>query len=233
MPIKRTYASHGDACATAHAVELLGDRWSYPVLRELMLGPKRFSELAAALWGITPAVLTARLRQLEGSGLVRRVTLPAPARATAYECTPWARELQPIFQALGRWAVRSPLRADAGGGLTPDAMVQSMLTMAPARTMDPPLELELEFADARSGPAAVWYAYRLRWADRLVIERSTEPDRARAGVRGDSSAWARVLYEDAAPDAMEITGDPTEVARLIEAYAGTVGNGAADSAGPG
>ncbi len=53
MPIKRTYASHGgDACATAHAVELLGgDRWSYPVLRELMLGPKRFSELAAALWG--------------------------------------------------------------------------------------------------------------------------------------------------------------------------------------
>ena len=83
MPIKRSYADHGDACATAHAMELLGDRWTYPIVRELMLAPKRFSELAEGVRGITPATLTTRLRDLQAAGLVERVELPAPARATA------------------------------------------------------------------------------------------------------------------------------------------------------
>lgn len=216
MPIKRSYAEHGDACATAHAVELLGDRWTYPVLRELMLAPKRFAELEASLRGITPAVLTARLRQLEATGLVQRVSLPAPARVAAYACTDWARELQPTFAALGRWALRSPVR-HAGGGLTPDAMVQSMLTMAPPLAMDPPLELGLELADQRLGEGAEAYRYRLRWADHLSIERGNI-ESAVATVSGDSSAWATVLYEGVALDAMEIRGDRSRVQQLVAAF---------------
>jgi len=221
MPIKRTYSSHGDACATSHAMELLGDRWAYPVLRELMLAPKRFAELEASLHGITPAVLTSRLRQLEGSGLVRRVTLPAPARVSVYAVTEWAAELRPVFESLARWALRSPVREVAGCGLTPDAIVQSMLTMAPPVTMDPFLDVELQLVDTRVGPDAASYAYRLQWAEALVIERGPAPAPL-ATVTGDSSSWADVLYRGVGLDVMDVTGDRTAVTRLVTAFAGVL-----------
>lgn len=217
MPAKRTYASHGDACATSHAMELLGDRWTYPVLRELMLSPKRFAELEASLRGITPAVLTARLRQLEASGLIRRTTLPAPARVTAYAITTWATELRPAFEALGRWALKSPVRAVDGCGLTPDAIAQSMLTMAPPIAMDPPLDVELRLTDARIDPDAEPYPYRLRWAEELSIERG-HADAALATIIGDSSTWAGVLYEGIDLDTMDVAGDRTAVRRLVAAF---------------
>lgn len=217
MPIKRTYASQGDACSTAHAMELLGDRWTYPVLRELMLAPKRFAELEASLPGITPAVLTARLRQLESSGLVQRATLPAPARVTAYTVTEWAAELRPIFESLARWALRSPVREVEGCGLTPDAIVQSMLTMAPPVAMNPPLEIGLQLADTRTNPDAERYAYRLRWADELSIERALA-ESPLATVTGDSSAWTKVLYEGADLDAMDIAGDREAVEHLVASF---------------
>lgn len=230
MPTKRTYASHGDACATSHAMELLGDRWTYPVLRELMLAPKRFAELEASLLGITPAVLTARLRQLEASGLVRRVTLPAPARVSAYAITEWATELRPVFESLGRWALKSPVREVDGCGLTPDAIVQSMLTMAPPVAMDPPLEVELHLADTRVDPEAEPYPYRLRWAEKLSIERghATAP---RATVTGDSTTWTGVLYQGLDLDAMNVTGDRTAVERLSAAFAGVLEDTASSASG--
>lgn len=216
MPIKRSYADHGDACATAHAVELLGDRWTYPILRELMLGPKRFVELAEGLLGITPAVLTARLRTLQDSGLVERVALPAPARATGYRVTPWGQELRPVLNALGRWAQDSPLRDDSGG-LTPDATVQSMLTMAPATPPAEPLEIELRLHDARRTLARP-YDYRLTWDGDLEITRDPAPS-ACARVAGDSSTWAGVLYDGVPLGEMEIDGDVDVVRRVVAAFA--------------
>lgn len=198
-------------------MELLGDRWTYPVLRELMLSPKRFAELEASLRGITPAVLTARLRQLEASGLIRRTTLPAPARVTAYAITTWATELRPAFEALGRWALKSPVRAVDGCGLTPDAIAQSMLTMAPPIAMDPPLDVELRLTDARIDPDAEPYPYRLRWAEELSIERG-HADAALATIIGDSSTWAGVLYEGIDLDTMDVAGDRTAVRRLVAAF---------------
>lgn len=217
MPIKRTYADLGDGCATAHAIELLGDRWTYPILRELMLAPKRFTELTEGLRGVTPAVLTSRLRQLESVGLVERVPLPAPARATGYRVSPWGQELRPLLNALGRWALGSPVRAD-DGGLTPDATVQSMLTMAPETGPAHPVALALRLHDGRNSPARP-YDYRLTWADdTLEIVREPAPD-ARATVVGDSTTWAGVLYHGVPLDEMEIAGDAAEVRRLVSAFA--------------
>ena len=221
MPIKRSYASHGDACATSHALELLGDRWTYPVLRELFLAPKRFAELAAALHGITPAVLTARLRQLEVLGLVSRTDVGS--RGSAYAATDWATELRPALELLGRWALRSPVCELDGCGLTPDAMVQSMLTMAPLVAMEPPIELELRFSDARIGPHAPVYAFRLTWADRLSIARGTAAAPL-ATVTGDSSTWMRVLYDGAGLDKMDVAGDAAAVQRVVDAFAGLLEN---------
>ena len=100
--------SYEDACAAAHALDLVGERWALLVMRELMLGPKRFSDLRADLPGISANVLTQRLEGLEAAGVLVRRKLPPPASVHVYELTPWGYESEPIFQALGRWAARSP-----------------------------------------------------------------------------------------------------------------------------
>jgi DNA-binding HxlR family transcriptional regulator len=100
---------YDDACGTAHALELIGERWALLVLRELLLGPRRFSQLREDLPGISANVLTQRLGDLEGRGLVVRRRLPPPSSVHVYEATAWGLEAEPIIQALGRWAARSPL----------------------------------------------------------------------------------------------------------------------------
>ena len=99
---------YDDACAATHGMDIIGERWALPVMRELMLGPRRFGELKASLRGISANVLTQRLEGLEAAGVVRRSRLPPPASVQVYELTPWGYEAGPIFQAMGRWAVRSP-----------------------------------------------------------------------------------------------------------------------------
>ena len=102
---KRRY---DDACAATHGMDIIGERWALPVMRELMLGPRRFGELKASLHGISANVLTQRLEGLEAAGIVTRRKLPPPASVQVYELTPWGYEAGPVFQAMGRWAVRSP-----------------------------------------------------------------------------------------------------------------------------
>lgn len=103
-----TRRRYQEACAATHAVGVLGERWAVPVMRELMLGPRRFGELKADIAGISAKLLTQRLADLEAAGVVRRHKLPPPASVTVYELTPWGYEAGPIFQAMGRWGVRSP-----------------------------------------------------------------------------------------------------------------------------
>src|SRR5688572_5117894 len=99
---------YDDACGTAHALDLVGERWALLVMRELMLGPKRFSDIRADLPGLSANVLTQRLEGLEASGLLVRRRLPPPASAQVYELTQWGYEAEPIVKALGKWAARSP-----------------------------------------------------------------------------------------------------------------------------
>ena len=104
-PSRRRYA---DACGTAHALDLIGERWALLVMRELMLGPKRFRDIRADLPGISANTLTQRLEGLEEAGLVTRRLLPPPVSAQVYELTEWGYQSKPIMGALGRWATRSP-----------------------------------------------------------------------------------------------------------------------------
>lgn len=103
---KRRY---DDACAATHGMDIIGERWALPVMRELMLGPRRFSELRKSLPAISANVLTQRLTGLEEAGIVTRIKLPPPASVQVYGLTQWGKEAGPVFQALGRWAARSPL----------------------------------------------------------------------------------------------------------------------------
>ena len=97
-----------DACGTAHALDLIGERWALLVMRELMLGPKRFSDIRADLPGISANTLTQRLEGLEEAGIVRRERLAPPAAGQVYALTEWGQQARPIMGALGRWATRSP-----------------------------------------------------------------------------------------------------------------------------
>src|SRR5690606_10846452 len=117
-----------DACGAAHALELIGERWALLVMRELMHGPKRFSDLRADLPGISANVLTQRLEGLEQADLVTRRKLPPPAASQVYELTPWGYEAEPILQSLGRWAARSP-RHDPTLPLSAVSLMLSLRTM--------------------------------------------------------------------------------------------------------
>jgi DNA-binding HxlR family transcriptional regulator len=114
-----------DGCGIAHASDLLGQRWALIVVRELLLGPKRFTDLRAGVPDISPNVLGQRLRELEESGIVRRRKLAPPAATQVYELTEWGRELEPAILSLGRWASGSPsfpLDAEMG----PDSLVLAL-----------------------------------------------------------------------------------------------------------
>jgi DNA-binding HxlR family transcriptional regulator len=130
---KRPPRRYNDACGTAHALELIGERWALLVVRELMLGPQRFSDLRADLPGISANVLTQRLEGLEASGIVRRRRLPPPASSQVYELTPWGYDMEPIVCELGRWAARSPSH-DPTLPISPVSLMLSFRTMFdPAR----------------------------------------------------------------------------------------------------
>jgi DNA-binding HxlR family transcriptional regulator len=102
-----TTRSYGQQCGIAHALDLVGERWALLVVRDLILGPKRFTDLRASLPGIATNVLTQRLKQLEQNGIVCRRVLPPPAASTVYELTEYGREVESALLAFGRWGARS------------------------------------------------------------------------------------------------------------------------------
>jgi DNA-binding HxlR family transcriptional regulator len=107
-------------CALARAAELIGERWTLLIIRELLLGPKRFGDLLDHLDGISPTLLTARLTALIDSKVVRRITLPRPVNAQLYELTDIGREIQPAIRELIRWGGRFLFPPVPGDTFEPD-----------------------------------------------------------------------------------------------------------------
>src|SRR3954451_12835314 len=142
MAGKRTY---GDRCGVARALDAVGERWALLVVRELLLGPKRFTDLRAGLPTLGPDVLAQRLRDLEAAGIVARRTLPPPAGSRVYELTERGQELEPVLLALGRWGSRAPV-PDRGAPLGGDATVIALPTLFDAEAaagLDASYELRL------------------------------------------------------------------------------------------
>jgi DNA-binding HxlR family transcriptional regulator len=177
--------SYEDACGAAHALDLVGERWALLVMRELLLGPKRFSDLRADLPGISANILTQRLEGLEAAGLLVRRKLPPPASARVYELTPWGYESEPIFQALGRWAVRSPDH-DPSLPLSAVSLLLSFRTM-----LDPH---RAEGFEARIGLRIGVETFLARVADgRIEVARGDLKD-ATAVFTGTAPAIAAAVY---------------------------------------
>ena len=127
---RRTYDQY---CAVARALDVVGERWTLLLVRELLTGPKRFKDLLDGLSGIGTTLLTARLKDLEGNGILRRTTLPPPAGSKVYELTDLGRSLEPVVMALSQWGLRllgAPRQED---DLQPSwAMVALQSTLKPS-----------------------------------------------------------------------------------------------------
>lgn len=148
MKLPKETIAHGkwydDACGTALAMELLGERWALLVVRELMFGGRRFSDLRAALPGISAKVLTERLEGLERAGILTRRQLRPPGAVQVYELTPWGYQADRAIMALGRWAAASPDH-DATLPLSAASLIMSFRTMFDPRRA-PALALVVEIA---------------------------------------------------------------------------------------
>jgi DNA-binding HxlR family transcriptional regulator len=204
MPTSRTY---GDACATARALDVVGERWALLVVRELLLGPQRFSDVRRALPGASSNLVTDRLRELEGHGVLTRRKLPPPAASTVYELTEWGRELEPIVLALGAWAARVPLPEPATLGAT--SMLLFLRGSArPHTTACYRVELDDRVWTVRTEP------------DRLTVEPG-EPAAPDATIRTDPPTLNALLEKPSDLDAaiedgrMTVEGDRKAVRRLL------------------
>lgn len=98
--------SYNQYCATARTLDIVGERWTLLLIRELLTGPKRFGELQNSLRGLGTGLLSARLKHLEREGLAHKITLPPPARTPAYALTDAGQELEPAVLALARWGMK-------------------------------------------------------------------------------------------------------------------------------
>jgi DNA-binding HxlR family transcriptional regulator len=116
---------YDEGCAVSHALDLIGERWALLIVRELLLGPKRFTDLRAGMPGASPDVLAQRLRELKDAGVVRQTALPPPAGSKVYELTHWGMELEPLVTHLGRWGSRSP-SLDPNAERSIDSLVLSL-----------------------------------------------------------------------------------------------------------
>lgn len=191
------HRSYNDACGTAHALDLIGERWAILVMRELMLGPKRFSDLRQDLPGISANVLTQRLEGLEASGLVLRRKLPPPAPAQVYELTEWGYEAEPIIRDLGRWATRSPAH-DPSLPLSPVSLMLSFRTMFdPVRAGDFQASIGFRLGAER---------FLVRIADGRLDAARGDPAVAQAVFEGTAPAMAAFVYGGQPLRALEAAG---------------------------
>jgi DNA-binding HxlR family transcriptional regulator len=209
MATRRTYA---DGCAIAHGLDLVGERWALLVVRELLLGPKRFTDLKRGLPNASPNVISERLRELERAGIVRRAKLPPPASARVYELTDWGRELEETVLSLGRWAVRSPSQPrDAPVGL--DSVVLALKTL-----FDPDAATELQASyDLRIGEDR----FRIDVSGGRIELARGSADQPDATIDTDLGALSAVIWGGRSlADAqrageMRIEGDEAAVERLV------------------
>lgn len=134
--------SYDDPCGVARALDLVGERWTLLVVRELLFGAKRFTDLVRGLPGMSQNVLSQRLRDLDEAGIVRTRRLGPPVSARVYELTERGTALEPVLLELGRWGSRTSLKP--GAELSVDAL---MLALKTTFVPGPDFDCELRFGD--------------------------------------------------------------------------------------
>lgn len=192
--------SYADACGIARALDVVGERWALLVVRELVLGPQRFSDLRRALPAASSNLVADRLRELRSRGVVGRRRLPPPAASQVYELTEWGRELEPIVLALGDWGLRVPPPPE------PTTLSPTSVLLYLRSSIDPGSRTYRVELDDR-----VW---TIRAAAGEVVVEPGEPAHADGSIRTDPKTLNSLLDDPAglpaavAAGTVEVSGDP-------------------------
>ena len=209
-----TTRSYGDACGIARALDVVGERWALLVIRELLLGPQRFSDLRRALPNAASNVIADRLRELEGRGVITRRTLPPPAGSSVYELTDWGRDLEPILLALGSWGIGIPL-PPTPVTLSATSVLLFLRTSARLDLGAAPMVCRLELNDR---------PWTVKIEDgRLQVE-SGEPTAPDVTLRTDPQTLNTLLDDPSRLEALSehsaaVTGDWSALRRMLDAVA--------------
>lgn len=140
--------AYGQFCGLAHALDVVGERWSLLIVRDLLVGPRRYTDLRRGLPRIPTNVLSARLKELEEAGVAQRRALPRPQGSVVYELTDYGRDLEPAVLALGRWGARSLGEPDADDIVTPESLVMALrATFRPDAAQDVRVGYELHIGE--------------------------------------------------------------------------------------
>jgi DNA-binding HxlR family transcriptional regulator len=211
MPPGRTY---GQQCGLAAALDLLGERWTLLIVRELSRGPKRFGDLLEGLDGIGTNLLSARLKSLEQSGVVERVTLPAPAEVAGYDLGERGRSLQPILEDLALWGFDLLVRTDADRVRSRAAWAAMSMKAHMDREDGVPPDGLYAF---EVGQEAFW----LRISDgESTLRDGRPPFDADVDVAIDKEPFLRVAMADCSPSdaGARIEGDAERLESLLETF---------------
>lgn len=214
MGSKRSY---GDACGIARALDVVGERWALMVVRELLLGPKRFTDLRAGLPHVSPDVLAQRLRDLEATGVVDHRRLPPPFAAQVYELTDSGRALEPVLIELGRWGGANAPPPHDDMCMSLDAYIVSLRTLFdPERAGDFAARVELRLGEDR---------FRVAIADGHVdASRGELPDADAVIHSPDPVTLLEVLHgqrrlaDALAAGTLSIAGDRRKARRFTELF---------------
>jgi DNA-binding HxlR family transcriptional regulator len=208
--------SYGDQCGVARSLDVIGERWALLIVRELLLGPKRFTDLRVGLPHVSPNVLSQRLRELKRAGVVRRRKLPPPVGSRVYELTDWGMELEPVITELGRWGARSPwMPHDAGLGV--DSLILAFRTMFDAQRAEEGFRASYELRLGEDSFRAEVAGGRLE----VVRGSSERPD---AAIETDPDTLAALVFkgrqlEDALRSGeLKIEGDRQAVERFLSLF---------------
>jgi DNA-binding HxlR family transcriptional regulator len=214
--------TYGQYCGLARALDLVGGRWSLLIVRDLLIGPKRFSELEQGLPGIPTNVLASRLRELEEAGLVRRSLLARGSSSVVYQLTPYGLELEEPLIALGRWGAKLLGEPQAGDAFSPSSFAIGLrATFRPDIAGDRELGFEIRFGD-RSLRVAVsrgrlTFPSDPTWEPRVVLECGPE-------VLSSILAGRLDLEHALASGSMQITGPKRDARRFVQLFSwGPVG----------
>jgi DNA-binding HxlR family transcriptional regulator len=201
--------SYGEQCGVARSLDVIGERWALLIVRELLLGPKRFNDLLAGLPGASPNVITQRLRELIAHGVIRQRDLGPPARVRLYELTDWGRELEPVILHLGRWGDRAPLPDGAQAGL--DSLLLAIQAAADPAQVTGRYQLSIGAdtftIDGSSGTVRI----RRGNADRPDAIAATDPGTFRAVIFGQ-----RPIADATAAGDLRLDGGPGAISRLTD-----------------
>lgn len=210
-----TSRTYGQFCGVAHATELVGERWALLVIRDLIPGPKRFTDLRNGLPRIPTNILSARLKELEGSGVIQRRLLPRPQGSVVYELTDYGRELEDVVLRLGLWGARSLGRPRPDDVVTADSLIMALrTTYVRGAAGGLPVGYELRVGDvvvhARIDDGALEVARGPLPDPDLVIETNTELRALLAREIGPGEAVAG--------GHVRLTGDPALLERFVEVF---------------